>query len=113
MGDGNLNLDLGVEWRSLAAQDPEDGRRKEGDVEPDGCVGQVLKNKHAFKLMKRHFSLLQLRFGNMLSEENQSQALFLSSFLGPKWHSLIGSMSFHRDQKTLNFQGPTPSHLPT
>ncbi len=27
-------------------------------------------------------------------------------FLGPKWHSPIGSMSFHRAQKTLDFQGP-------
>jgi hypothetical protein len=45
VGDGNLSLDLCVEWRSLAAQDPEDGRRKEGDVEPDSCVGQVLKKE--------------------------------------------------------------------
>jgi hypothetical protein len=30
------------------------------------------------------------------------------SFLGPKWHSPIGSMPFHRAQKTLNFQGPPP-----
>ncbi len=35
------------------------------------------------------------------------------SFLGPKWHSPIGSMPFQRAQKTLHFQGPTPSHLPT
>jgi hypothetical protein len=34
------------------------------------------------------------------------------SFLDSKWHSPIGWMQFHRAQKTLKFQGPTPSHLP-
>jgi hypothetical protein len=33
-------------------------------------------------------------------------------FLGPKWHSPIGLMPFHRAQKTLEFQGLTPSHFP-
>jgi hypothetical protein len=33
-------------------------------------------------------------------------------FLGPKWHSPIGSMPFHMSQKSPNFQGPTPPHLP-
>ncbi len=37
----------------------------------------------------------------------------LDAFLGPKWHSPIRSMLFHRAQKTLDFQGPTPSHLPS
>ncbi len=32
---------------------------------------------------------------------------------GPKWHSPIGSMPFHRAQKTREFQGPTPSNFPT
>jgi hypothetical protein len=31
----------------------------------------------------------------------------------PKWHLPTGSMPFHRAQKTLDFQGPTPSHLPS
>jgi hypothetical protein len=31
--------------------------------------------------------------------------------LGPKRHSPIGSMPFHRAQKTLDFQGPTPLPL--
>jgi hypothetical protein len=34
-------------------------------------------------------------------------------FLGTKWHSPICLMSFHRAQKTFDFQGPTPSHLPS
>jgi hypothetical protein len=38
-------------------------------------------------------------------------ALEISSFLGLKWHSPIGLMPFHRAQKTLDFQGPAPSHL--
>jgi hypothetical protein len=33
-------------------------------------------------------------------------ALEILSFLGPKWQSPIGSMPFHRAQKTLDFQGP-------
>jgi hypothetical protein len=35
------------------------------------------------------------------------------SFMGPKWHSPLNLMPFHRFQKTLEFQGPTPSHLPS
>ncbi len=38
--------------------------------------------------------------------------MFWMHFLGPKWHSFIGLMPFHRAQKTLKFQGLTPSHLP-
>jgi hypothetical protein len=33
-------------------------------------------------------------------------------FFGPQMASPIGSMPFHRAQKTFEFQGPTPSHLP-
>ncbi len=36
-----------------------------------------------------------------------------SSFLGPKWHSPIGLMPFHRAQNTFEFQGPTPYHFPS
>jgi hypothetical protein len=39
-------------------------------------------------------------------------ALEISSFLGPKWHSPISSMP-QRGQKTIDFQGPTPSNLPS
>jgi hypothetical protein len=39
-------------------------------------------------------------------------ALEFSSFLGPKWPLPIGSLPFHRAQKTLEFQCPTPSHFP-
>ncbi len=31
-----------------------------------------------------------------------------SSFLGPKWHSPIGSMPFHRTQKISNSRAPQP-----
>jgi hypothetical protein len=31
--------------------------------------------------------------------------------LGPKWHSPIGSIPFHRAQKSLDFQSPTPLPL--
>jgi hypothetical protein len=48
-----------------------------------------------------------------LGEIGGGWALEFSSFLGPKWHSPIGSMPFHRSQKTRQFQGPTPSHFPS
>jgi hypothetical protein len=32
--------------------------------------------------------------------------------LGPKWYTPNGSMPFHRAQKILDFQGPSPSHVP-
>ncbi len=37
-------------------------------------------------------------------------AFIYLEFFGPQWHSPIGSMPFHRAQKTLDFQNPTPSH---
>jgi hypothetical protein len=36
----------------------------------------------------------------------------ISTFLRPKWHSPNSSMPFHRAQKSLDFQGPIPFHLP-
>ena len=49
----------------------------------------------------------------LLGEVGGGWALEFPSFLGPKWHSPIGSMPFHRAQKTREFQGPTPSNFPT
>ncbi len=37
--------------------------------------------------------------------------LFISTFLGPKWHSPNGSRTYHRAQKSLDFQDPTPLPL--
>jgi hypothetical protein len=45
--------------------------------------------------------------------EHSGQPTAHSTFLGPKWLSLNGSMPFHRAQKSLDFQGPTSSHLPS
>ncbi len=49
----------------------------------------------------------------VLGQVERGLSLEISSFLGPKWHSPIGSMTCHRPKKTLDFQGPTPSHLPS
>ncbi len=38
-------------------------------------------------------------------------ALETSIYLGPKWYSPNGSMTFNRAQKTLDFQGQTPLSL--
>ncbi len=47
----------------------------------------------------------------VLGQVGGGWALEISTFLGPKWHSPICSMPFHRAQKSLDFQGPTSSHL--
>jgi hypothetical protein len=49
----------------------------------------------------------------LLGEVGGGWALEFPSFLGPKWLSPIGSLPFHRAQKTREFQGPTPSNFPT
>jgi hypothetical protein len=49
----------------------------------------------------------------LLGQVGGGWALEILSFLGPKWHSPIGSMTLHRAQKTLELQGPIPSHLPS
>jgi hypothetical protein len=54
-----------------------------------------------------------MRAYTLLGQVGGGWAQEILSFLGPKWHSTIGSMPFHRDQKTPKFQGPTPSHLPS
>jgi hypothetical protein len=48
-----------------------------------------------------------------LYSDDWTESLWVSTFLGPKWHSAIGSMPFNRAQKSLDFQGPTPSYLPS
>jgi hypothetical protein len=49
----------------------------------------------------------------LLGKVGGGWALEILSFLGTKWNSPTGLMSFHRAQKTLDFQGPSPSHLPS
>jgi hypothetical protein len=49
----------------------------------------------------------------LLGQVGGGRALEISSFLGHKWHSPIGWMPFHRTEKTRDFQGTSPSHLPT
>jgi hypothetical protein len=56
--------------------------------------------------------LLLMRAASFTWQVGEVWALETSSFLGPKWHSPIGSMPCYRTKSTLDFQGPTPSHLP-
>ncbi len=44
----------------------------------------------------------------LIGEVGEGWALKFSSFLGPKWLNAIS-----QDPKTLEFQGPTPSHFPS
>ncbi len=48
-----------------------------------------------------------------LEEVGGGWALEFSSFLGPKWHSPISSMPFHRAQKTLEFPYSRAQRPPT
>ncbi len=50
-------------------------------------------------------TMFWMRAYPLVGEVGGGWALEFSSFLGPKWHSLIGLMPFHRAQKTLEFQG--------
>jgi hypothetical protein len=51
--------------------------------------------------------------GSIHGQVGGGWALEILTFFGPKWHSSIGSMQFHRAPKSLDFQGPTPYHLPS
>jgi hypothetical protein len=53
-----------------------------------------------------------MRADPLLGQVGGGWALEISTFLGPKWHSPNGSIQFHRAQKSLDFQGPTPSQCP-
>ncbi len=53
------------------------------------------------------------RTDSLLRQVGGGWALEISNLLGRKWHSPISSMPFHWAQKTLDFQGPTHSHMPS
>jgi hypothetical protein len=56
--------------------------------------------------------MVWMRAYTLLGQVGGGWAQEILSFLGPKWHSTIGSMPFHRAQKTLEFQGPKNSRIP-
>ncbi len=58
------------------------------------------------------YVMVLMQTNTLLGQLGGGWALKILTFLGPKWHSPNGSMLFHRAQKSLNFQGPTPYHLP-
>jgi hypothetical protein len=47
----------------------------------------------------------------LLGQVGGGWALEISIFSGPKWHLSDGLMPFHKAQKSIYFQGLTPSHL--
>ncbi len=61
-----------------------------------------------------HLLLHPLSMGPETSLVGSSASNHLCTYdlYSPKWHLPIGLMPFHKAQKTLKFQGPTPSHLP-
>jgi hypothetical protein len=48
----------------------------------------------------------------LLEQVGGGLALEFSSFLGPKWHSPISLMPFHRAQKLSNSRAPPPPSCP-
>jgi hypothetical protein len=73
----------------------------------------VHKTTYALMIYTALCIMFWMRPYPLLGQVGGSWALKFSSFLGPKWHSPIGSIPFHRAQKTLEFHGPTLSHLPS
>jgi hypothetical protein len=47
----------------------------------------------------------------LLGQMGGGWALEISTYLSFKWNLPKDSMPFHRAQKSLDFQGPTPSNL--
>ncbi len=56
--------------------------------------------------------MILMRQHPLLGQVGGGWALEISTFLGPKWYSPVGSTPLHRVQNSLDFQGSTPSHLP-
>jgi hypothetical protein len=54
-----------------------------------------------------------MRASPLLGQVGGGRALEILTFLGPKWHSPDGLLPFHWAQKSIDFQGPIPSHLPS
>jgi hypothetical protein len=59
------------------------------------------------------YIMLLIQANPLIGQVGRGCALEISTFFGPKWHSPNGLMPFHWAQKSFNFQGPTPSHLPS
>jgi hypothetical protein len=74
---------------------------------------QIHKTTYAPMIYTSLYVMLLMRTNPRLGQVGGGLALEISTFLGPKWHSPNGLMPFHRAQKSLNFQGPTPSHSPS
>ncbi len=71
----------------------------------------VHKNTYAPMIYTARCIMFWIHAYPLLGQVGGGWALEILSFLGP--HSPIGSMPFHMTQKTLDFQGPNPSHLPS
>jgi hypothetical protein len=57
------------------------------------------------------YIMLLMRASPLLGQVGGGRALEILTFLGPKWHSPDGLLPFSLGPKSLDFQGPTPSHL--
>jgi hypothetical protein len=63
-------LDFSIKGGSFTAQDSEDSWGQEGDVEPDSCVGQVLKKCHKIPSRCRKFFYFFVHMGGCLSKKS-------------------------------------------
>jgi hypothetical protein len=54
--------------------------------------------------------MLLMRADPFGGQEGGDWVLEIETFMGPKW---LDAVSHHRAQTSLDFKGPTPSHLPS
>ncbi len=82
------------------------------------CTGAFLYARFSFLLISNKFCDLnqcgsmriRIRIRVRLKSHKKFN-FYISTFLGPKWHSPVCSIPFHRAQKSLDFQGPTPTQM--
>ncbi len=73
---------------------------------------RVHKTTYATMISTAPCVMFLMRADTLQGGVGRGLALEISSFVGPKWHSPIGSMPFRRGQQNSRFPVPTPFPLP-
>jgi hypothetical protein len=76
-------------------------------LKPPSCA-LVHKTTYAPMIYTAVCIMFSMRAYPLLGQVGGDWALEISSILGPKWHSPIGSMPFHRAQKLSNSRAQPP-----
>jgi hypothetical protein len=83
-----------------------------------GGVGRAVRKENFTALeewgggcVRKHYCIVPRVRIRVKLKSHKKFNFYISTFLGPKWHSPDCSMPFYRAQKCLDFQGPTPSQM--